>query len=98
MKNYFLGKLFDINYRIAIHEGNANRRLASQAAEILFQLAPHHKLVPDQYKAGFSKLIILINNLIESRGRVHVRRKSIQNRTAAKYIKLLIDIRESLED
>ena len=35
MKNYFYSKLFDINYRIAIHEGNANQRLASEAPKIL---------------------------------------------------------------
>lgn len=99
MKNYFLSKLFNINYRIATHEGNANRRLASQATEILFQLAPNNKLVPDPYKIEFSKLITLLNDtLAESEGRVSVRVKGIQNRTAAKYIKLLIDIREYLED
>jgi hypothetical protein len=30
MKLYFLEKLSNINYRIAIHEGDANRRLASE--------------------------------------------------------------------
>jgi len=47
MRNYFIGKLFDINYRMAIHEGNANRRLASEAIKIL--LLPSNE-VPDLYR------------------------------------------------
>jgi len=99
MKNYFYSKLFDINYRIAIHEGNASQRLASEAPKILFQLAPNYRLVPDQYKDRFTKLITLIKDtLTGSEGRIPSRIKGIQNRTAAKYIKLLIDIDESLRD
>jgi hypothetical protein len=99
MKNYFYGKLFDINYRIATHEGNANQRLASEAPKILFQLAPNYRLVPGQYKDRFTKLIALIKDtLTGSEGRIPSRIKGIQNRTAAKYIKLLIDIGESLRD
>jgi hypothetical protein len=30
MKGYFIEKLSDINHRIAIHEGDANRRLAKE--------------------------------------------------------------------
>lgn len=36
MKNYFYSKLFEINYRMAIHAGNANQRLASEAPKFYF--------------------------------------------------------------
>jgi hypothetical protein len=98
MKNYFHSKLFEINYRMAIHEGNANQRLASEAPKILFQLAPNKKIVPDQYKNKFTKLIVLVENTLkDSEGRIPIRIKGIQNRTAVKYIKLLIDIEESIK-
>lgn len=99
MKNYFLAKLFDINYKIAIHEGNANRRLASKAPEILFQLAPNKRFVPNQYIKEFNRLMVLIDDtLADSDGRLPVRINRIQNKTAAKYIKLLIDIEKSFEN
>jgi len=99
MRNYFISKLFIINYRIATHEGNANRRLASQAPQILFQLATNQKVVPNRYKKEFAKFITLIEETVaDANGQVPVRIKGIQNRTAAKYIKLLIDIEHYLED
>jgi hypothetical protein len=99
MKNYFYSKLSDINYRIATHEGNANQRFASEATKILVQLAPNYSLVSEKYRDEFNKLIIAIKNtLSNSEGRIPSRIKSIQNRTAVKYIKLLIDIEESLRD
>ncbi len=99
MKNYFLAKLFSINYRIAIHEGNANRRLASEAPKILFQLTLGRRFVPKKYIKEFSRLINLIDKTLEeSQGRIPVRIIGIQNKTAAKYIKLLIDIKESIEN
>lgn len=99
MINYFYSKLFDINYRMATHEGNANQRLASEAYKILAQLAPNYRLVPEQYKDRFAKLIALIKDTIaETEGRIPIRIKGIQNKTATKYIKLLIDIKESLGD
>jgi hypothetical protein len=99
MKNYFLSKLFDINYRMAIHEGNANQRLASQSVKILFQL--HSNEVPDKYKKDFDELKILINRTLEvlpQPGLIPIRIKGIKNSTATKYIKLLFDIREYLEN
>ncbi|SRR5258708_4868147 len=96
--NYFISKLFNINYRMAIHEGNANRRLASETPNILFQLSPYQNLIPDRYKVEFVNLIGLVEITIEdSQGRLPIRMKGIQNRTAAKYIKLLFDMREYLE-
>lgn len=99
MKNYFIGKLFTINYQIAIHEGNANRRLASQMPQILFQLVPNKNIVPEKYQNQFNKFIELVDSTVEdSDGRVPVRIKSVQNKTAVKYIKLLIDIQEHFRD
>lgn len=98
MKSYFLEKLFSINYRMATHEGDANRRLASQAVKIL--LLPSSK-VPHSYKKEFSKLRKLVKDTIRdlsSPGLTPTRIRGIRNRTAAKYIKLLIDIEESLRD
>ena len=98
MKNYFLSKLFNINYKIAIHEGNANCRLASKAPEILFQLTTGRNFVPKKYTKNFNKLIDLIDQILQhSGGRLPVRIDGIQNKTASKYIKLLIDIEKSLE-
>jgi hypothetical protein len=53
MRGYFAGELFDINYRMAIHEGDANRRLASEAIRIL--LLPTDE-VPSKYRKQFKKL------------------------------------------
>lgn len=98
MKSYFLGKLFDINYRMAIYEGNANRRLASEAVKIL--ILPSNE-VPCSYSKEFSKLRKLVENTIRdlpSPGLTPTRLRGIGNRTAAKYIKLLFDIEDSLRD
>jgi hypothetical protein len=83
---------------MAIHEGDANRRLASQAVEI------YHKLfqsdVPTEYKKEFEKLLDLIEKTLDSitQPGIHPARiNGIKNSTAAKYIKLLIDIEYSLK-
>lgn len=81
MKAYLIEKLFDINYRMAIHEGNANQRLASEAEKILL-LPPSE--VPERYKNEFDKLSQLVEEPIKL--------GNIRNSTASKYIKLLIDI------
>lgn len=97
-KSYFKGKLFEINYRMAIHEGNANRRLASEAIKIL--ILPRIE-VPDSYKKEFVKLTQLIEETLKdlsAQGLTPIRLKNIQNRTASKYIKLLIDIEDELPD
>jgi len=92
MKNYFIGKLFDINYRMAIHEGNANRRLASEAIKI--NLLPSNE-VPDLYKKEFTKLRRLVDDTIKNLpvpGQTPTKLGNIRNSTASRYIKLLIDI------
>jgi hypothetical protein len=64
MKSYFLAKLSDINYRMAIHEGNANQRLASECGKILL-LPPSE--VPSSYKSDFLKLRTLIVDTLKGR-------------------------------
>lgn len=98
MKQYFLEKLFDINYRMSIHEGNASRRLASEVPKILL-LSPDE--VPPLYKEKFLKLQDIIKHTLKNLsapGLIPTRLRGIGNITAAKYIKLLIDIEFSLRD
>ena len=97
MRHYFLSKLFDINYRMAIHEGNANRRLASEAIKILL-LPPNE--VPNLYKKEFNKLRDLIEDTIKhlpDSGLTPIRLGGITNKTASRYIELLIDIESSMQ-
>ena len=95
----FLGKLSLINYRIAIHEGDANRRLASQSVEIAFKLFPSE--VPLQYKKEFNKFLSCINKTLDTVAEscFHpVKILGIRNSTASKYIKLLIEIEDCLKE
>lgn len=99
MSHYFLGKLSIINYRMAIHEGNANRRLASQAVEILYKLFPSE--VPKEYLKRFDELIIKIEKTLDNipQPGIHpMRIEGIRNSTASKYIKLLIEIEDFLKE
>lgn len=97
-KDYFLSKLFNINYKIATHEGDANRRLASKLPEILFQLCPYEDVVTDKYRKAFRGLINKVKaTLDDSQGRLPVKLIRCHNSTAAKYIKLLLDIYYDLE-
>lgn len=98
MKQYFLEKLFDINYQMAIHEGNASRRLASKAVKILL-LSPDE--VPSLYRKEFLKLHDIIKHTLKNLsapGLTPIRLQGVGNITAVKYIKLLIDIEYSLRD
>lgn len=98
MKLYFLEKLSAINYRMANNEKDANSRIASEGRNIL--LLPTFE-VPERYKEDYTKLIQLIKATMEnlpSPGLMLGRLNHIQNRTAAKYIKLLINIESSLKD
>ena len=81
---------------MAIHEGNANERLASEAIHV--HLLPSNE-VPDIYKKEFTKLRNLIDETIKklsAPGLTPTRLGNIQNKTASKSIKLLIDILEQL--
>ena len=92
MKGYFTEKLFEINHRMAIHEGNANRRLASEATKIL--LLPENE-VPKRYKNEFGELRQLIEETIRNLsapGLTPTKLGNIRNSTASKYIELLICI------
>jgi len=82
-----------INYRIATHEGTANRRLASQTHAILPMPV---KMVPDDCKKQFKKLKQLIDNELKKLpdGIWPVRLGNMRNSTAVKYIKLLIEIED----
>lgn len=98
MKQYFLEKLFDINYQMAIHERNASRRLASKAVKILL-LSPDE--VPCIYRKEFSKLQNIIKYTLQNLsapGLTPTRLQGVGNITAAKYIKLLLDIEYSLRN
>ncbi len=97
--DYYLGKLAQINYRIATHPESANTRLASQAYQILV-IAPLQ--VPAKYKREFTSLIKLVDeSCIDAqklgKGLQPYKLNGIRNSNAAKYIKLLIDIEYDLE-
>ena len=81
---------------MAIHEGDANRRLASEAQKLLL-LPPNE--VPEHYKSEFDKLRQLIEETIRNLsapGLIPIKLGKIRNSTASKYIKLLIDIQDYL--
>jgi hypothetical protein len=92
-----LSKLFDVNYNMMIHKGNANERLASQANKIL--LLPISE-VPKKYSKQFLELIKLIENTmlnLPSPGLLPIKIRGIYNKTAMNYIKLLYDIQDYLD-
>lgn len=82
-----------INYRIATHEGTANRRLASQVQAIL---PIPVDVVPKDCRKQFAKLKQLIDDEMGKLpdGIWPVRLGNIRNSTAIKYIKLLIEIED----
>lgn len=83
---------------MAIHEGDANRRLASEAIKIL--LLPRSE-VPEKYKKTFHELVILIESTIKNlpaNGLRPTKLNRLQNRTAAKYIQLLFTIENELKE
>jgi hypothetical protein len=97
--SYFKGKLFDINYAIATHEGTAKARLRSVARKILVQLSQTE--VPERYQKQFLDLRTLIRNSLSKDllARRHLRTfVSIHNTTAAKYIRMLLDMQYYLEE
>lgn len=92
MKHYFLAKLSDLNFRMAIHEGDANRRLASEIDKLLLLRGSP---IPERYKERFDKLQKLIDDALlplKDSGLRPSKFHSIRSRTAAKHIKLLIMI------
>ena len=81
---------------MAIHKGDAKRRLASEAIKI--PLLPSSE-VPERYKNEFGKLRQLIGETIKNSpvpGSTPARLGNIRNSTASKCIKLLIDIYDEM--
>ncbi len=98
MKRYFREKLYDINYRMTVHVGDANRRLASESTKIF--LLPKSE-VPEKYKGEFNKLRHLIEETQKSSyapGLTPTKIEGIRNSTASKYIKLLFYIQSDLDN
>ena len=98
MRNYFIAKLSEINRRMAIHEGDANRRLANEAVKILLLPASE---VPSKYKKEFLELRQLIETTIKNLvapGLSPSKLGRIQNRTAAKYIQMLLSMEDHMND
>ena len=97
MNHYFLEKLSGINYRMSVNEGNANQRLASEAENIVVFPAVD---VPIEYRDEFVKLKKILNASLDNvKFPLTISRiRGIYNVTAAKYIKLLIDIEYRLSN
>ena len=100
MLDYYLGKLAQINYKIAIHPESANIRLTNQAGKILV-ISP--SIIPGPYKEQFITLTQLIDESYKNAERLGkglhpYKLKGIYNKTASNYIKLLLDIEHALEE
>jgi hypothetical protein len=94
--HYFTGKLTLLNYNMAVHEGDATRRLASQAVQI--KLIPSD-IIPVSHRKKFNELSIVIDRTLNSMGPGGLqpyKMRGIRNSTATKYIKLLWEIQDIL--
>jgi len=93
----FYKQVSQINYKISTHEGNANTRLASQCSKIL--LLPK-AVIPEKYQEKFNKLLKLIENTLNPIPGllIPVKIDSIYNKTAVKYIILLIELEDYFAD
>lgn len=92
MEKYLLEKLSEINRRMAIHEGDANRRLASECVHILLLPKSH---IPKQFIGEYESLLEHVKDTVShlsSPGLVTAKIDGIGNTTAASFIKLLMDI------
>ncbi|NUM79820.1 hypothetical protein HUU42_03360 [bacterium] len=95
MKAYLIEKLSGINYRMTVHEGDAKRRLAVEAANIF--LLPKHE-IPVEYEKQFQGLLDLIEASMPFNGLTPTNLKGLRNPPAVKYIKLLLDIQSELKN
>ena len=96
-KNYFISILTLLNHNMAVHEGDANRRLASESTNIL---RIDQNIIPSQYKKDFEKLREIIKKTLVNitfSDREPYRLDGIRNSTAVKYIKLLWQIQDSIK-
>lgn len=83
---------------MAVHEGNANRRLASEVKMIF--ILPSTE-VPEKYKDAFLELKNLIKDALQNTtvpGLTPMKLGKIKNKTAAEYIRLLYTIMEDMTD
>jgi hypothetical protein len=93
---YTLTKLSEINYRMAIHKGDANQRLTSEAENII-NLILHE--IPTDYRSHFDKLTDILTMTLNDRKSFLLKPYKIygiRNETCSKYLALLIDIEDSL--
>jgi hypothetical protein len=93
---YTLSKLSEINYRMAVHEGDANHRLASEAENIIL-LLPHE--VPEEFRLQFDKMTGILKttlNGLKSFILTPYKIHGIRNVTCSKYLALLINIEDAL--
>lgn len=97
IKQYFLGILSDINYRISIHEGNAKSRLGRYAVEVSARFSK--EVISEYYLKDYEKLLKIISDerkLYPYINNTHISFLGKRNTTIVKYIKLLIDIENDL--
>ena len=95
--DYIFTGLTLINRKIAVHEGDANRRLASESTSIV---RIDERIIPSQYQKEFEKLIATIKKTLAVSSfsdREPYRIEGIRNATAVKYIKLLWEIEDTIK-
>lgn len=94
--NYFASKLSFLIHNMAVHEGDANNRLASESINISL-IDP--RAIPENYRKDFEKLQKTISKTLSGihNDRTPHKLDGIRNPTAVKYIKLLWRIHASLE-
>lgn len=97
VNHYFLSKLSEINYRMAVHEGDANHRLASEAENIV--LFPSDD-VPDDYRYAYEEMKTVLKATLKDMRFPFVPSKirGVRNVTVVKYLALLMSIEQSLRN
>ena len=95
-KHYFLGRLSQLNYSVAIHPGDAKSRLGSQAKYVFLI---HIDAIPEQYKKDFNVLVKLIKDENQTNPvGMGIRFHGKRNAAIVKFIILLIDIENQIRD
>ncbi len=96
-KDYFISILVLANHNMAVHEGDANRRLASESINII---RIDQKIIPTEHKKDFEKLREIIKRTLAGitfSDREPYKLDGIRNSTAVKYIKLLWQIQDTVQ-
>ena len=88
--SYLKEKLSDILLAIQVHPENANVRLCESTHANIMWLR-NHAAIPKEYLEKFNKLAEIMENEQNMDGRLH-KIPYMHKETAAKYIKLLMDI------